>query len=284
MEWPQAEFLLPQIKKHITPDEFPFLQDRRENPEWTEERLRATVQRLGHWEYYFPFSHGLTTEINATFDQGTIAFHRFRSKLISETVVEVLGPDLGGSTVLDLACHCGVFSLDLAARGAKAAHGVEFREKNLNQARFLADYYRVGNASFEQGDVYALDPGRRADVILCLGILYHVVRPVDLVEFCFRNCDRFAVIDTVCHKEPISAYKVVGGKNTESAIEGTRSIEMQPTYRAVVDTMREVGFADVIEVVGTCDQPIELYSDFSRRCFIGFKPGGRPRHVVTSAP
>jgi len=72
-----AEFLLPQLRKHIVLEEFPFIAANKENPSWPEERLRATINQLGHWEYYFPFSHGLTTAINASFNEETKEFHRF---------------------------------------------------------------------------------------------------------------------------------------------------------------------------------------------------------------
>ncbi len=266
-----TEFLLPQIRKRVILEEFPFITANMENPKWSEDRLRAKITELGHWEYYFEFSHGVTTMINATFNQATMDFHRFRTKLVSETIVELLGPELKQSTVLDLASHCGVFSLDMAFRGARSVIGIEYREKNLRQANFLKDYYRISNVQFEQGDVYNLDPGLKADVIMCLGILYHVIQPVELIEFCYRNANKFAVIETICHKEPISVYHVIGGKNPEVAIEGTRSIELHPTYRAVIDTMREVGFKEIVEVVGTCDTLIDLFSDHIRRCFVGFK-------------
>lgn len=266
-----VEFLLPKLEKSIDIAEFPFIAERTENPAWSQENLREEIRRLGKWEYYFPFSHGLTTRLNGTFDDSTVDFHRYRSTLISETIVELLGEQKAEATVLDLACHCGVFSLDLAHRGVKSVRGIEYREKNLRQAEFLRGYYRVDNVTFEQGDVYALPEDLQYDVIMCLGIMYHVVQPVELLEYCYEHAKKFAVIDTVCHKQPIPAYVVVGDKNTDVAIEGTRSIEFQPTYRGLIETMRQVGFKDIVEIVGECATPVTLYSDHSRRCFIAYK-------------
>lgn len=267
------EYLLPQLRRTIRPAEFPFIAERRLNPAWSAADLEAQLRALGPWEYYFEFGHGLTTELAATFTAETTLFHRYRSELISGTVAALLGDALGRSTVLDLACHCGAFTLDLAQRGAQSVVGIEVREQNLRQARFLREYYRIENAAFEQGDVDQLSAARPVDVVLCLGLLYHVVRPVDLIEFCCRSARQFAVVETLCHPEPISAYRVVTGRNTAVAIEGTRSIELLPTYRAVIDTMRAAGFAEIVEVVGECAQPVHLYSEGKRRCFIGFKPG-----------
>ena len=217
------------------------------------------------------FDHGLTSELDASFNDRTVDFHRYRSKLISETICDLLGDELGDSTVVDLGCHCGVMSLDMAQRGAKFVRGIEVREQNLAQAEFLRRYYRIPNVEFVQRDVGSLEDDQSYDVVMCLGLLYHVVQPIDLLEYCYRQSRKMAVIDTVCHKHPISAYHVVSGKNTDVAIEGTRTIELHPTYRALIDTMREVGFDDIVEVAGECNEEIELYSDCSRRCVIGFK-------------
>jgi hypothetical protein len=296
------EFLLPQIRKHIMVEEIPFITANRENPDWPEEELRAKIIELGPWAYRFAFAYGLTTETFCeSFCQPSIEHHRFRSKwvaesflhknrhlsakkvertfcdllsLVSETVVDLLGNEVGQSTVLDLACHSGIYAFDMAFRGAQSVHGIELRQKSLEQAEFLKDYYRIPNVTFEQGDVYDLDQDLEAEVVLCMGILYHVVRPVDLIEFCYHHSRKFTVIDTNCSTDPVSAYYVVRDKNTESSLEGTRPIELLPTYRAIIDTMQEAGFKEIVEVVGTCDTPIFLYSDYTRRCFIGFKETG----------
>jgi 2-polyprenyl-3-methyl-5-hydroxy-6-metoxy-1,4-benzoquinol methylase len=266
-----AEFLLPQIHKTIVLREIPFIAERTENPAWPADVLQKTVHDLGVWEYHFTFSHGLTSKINSTYNDRTIEFHRYRSVLISETIAQLLGDHLEQASILDIACHCGAFSLDMAHRGAKRALGFDVRAANIRQAEFLKKYYRIDNAAFEQSDVYGYRTAEVFDVVMCLGILYHVVRPIELLELCYNSCRHFAVIDTVCHQEPISAYHVVTGKNTLSKIEGTRSVELQPTYRAVIDSLRAVGFKKIVEVVGTCDVPIELYNDGSRRCFIAYK-------------
>ena len=267
---PATEFLLPLHRKVIRLREFGFIEARRTNPLWTKERLLEAIHRLGQWEYYFAFTYGLNTSLNASFNERTIDFHRYRSGLISATIMQLLGAEAASAHVLDLACHCGLFSFDVAFRGVGLVHGIEYREKNLAQAEFLKDYYNVGNVSFAQGDVYQLDVCP-ADVVMCLGLLYHVVRPVEVLELCYRSASKFVVIESICHKEPISAYKVVGDKNVAVAIEGTRRIELQPTYRGLIDTLRQVGFPTIIEVVGECETPIELFTDGYRRCLIAFK-------------
>ncbi len=266
----EPELLLPTIRKAITLAEFPFVAARRENPRWDEAALRERILALGRWEYCLSFSHGLTTALNSTFDDDTVRFHRYRSKLVSGTGCELLGDDLASGRIADLACHCGVFSLDLAQRGAGHVTGLELRDRNLRQAEFLRDYYGISNVTFRQADLER-PPALEADVVLCLGILYHVVTPIQLLEYCHRCCARFAVVETICNPTPIAGYVVVGGKNVQVATEGSRPVELQPTYRGVIASLRAVGFERVVEVVGSCEQPVPLFPELARRCFIAFK-------------
>jgi hypothetical protein len=154
------------------------------------------------------------------------------------------------------------------AKVALDKHGIEYREKNLAQARFITDYYGIDNVSFEQGNAYDLDAVDEYDVVVCLGLLYHVVRPIDLLEACRAAAKKFVVIETICNPTPIPAYLVVGDKNVDVAIEGTRSIELQPTYRGVIESLRAVGFTEITEVIGHTDGYIELFTEGVRRCFI----------------
>ena len=265
------EFLLPQIRKEICLQEFGFITAHRVNPIWSKQQLEQNIMRLGPWEYYLPFSYGLSTAINASFDAQSVDFHRYRSKLICESVADLFGDQLSKSTVLDLGAHCGIMAMDIAFRGAAHVDGFELRKINLERADFLKEYFRIQNVSFTQADVCAIKPDRKWDVVLCLGLLYHVDNPMDLIKYCYASCDKLVVIDTICHTEPIPAYILVRNRNKDVHIEGKYSHEFHPTYRAVIDSMQEAGFKDIVELIGETAVPIDLYGDFTRRCFIGFK-------------
>ena len=95
----------------------------------------------------------------------------FRRELITGTTAAVLGADLSGSTVLDIGCNAGFFSLDIATRGAEHVDGIDLRAENIAQAQFLADYYGVGNVTFATTDADHIGSDRQWDVVLNLGVL-----------------------------------------------------------------------------------------------------------------
>ena len=56
-----------------------------------------------------------------------------------------------------------------------------------------------------------------------------------------------------------------------SPTEGREVLEFHPTYRGAIETIRSVGFSDVIEIVGKAKEPHDLYARGVRRCFLAVK-------------
>jgi 2-polyprenyl-3-methyl-5-hydroxy-6-metoxy-1,4-benzoquinol methylase len=264
-----AEYLLPRIVRQVEREWPPFM-EMRGRPELTREELKAEVDALGPWHVPFRLEHDLVTM------QGfgwRVSRDRilFRRELIIGTAAEVLGADLGSATVLDIGCNTGFFSLDIATRGAKHVDGIDLRATNIAQAQFLADYYGIENVTFATSDADDLGDERRWDVVLNLGVLYHVTNPLQFLRQTYDLCRQFAVIDTTCHRPPFSGYLLTGDIDVEKSTEGREEVELHPTYRGVIDSIRYAGFSDVIEIVGTADPPHPLYTSGNRRCFLAIK-------------
>lgn len=104
--------------------------------------------------------------------------------------------------ILDLASLEGDYAAEFAARGATVT-AVEGREINVKKAKERFSWstdQKWNNLKFVQDDVRNLTPQKygRFDVVLCLGILYHLDFP-DCFKFLKSIadvCDDFAIIDT----------------------------------------------------------------------------------------
>jgi SAM-dependent methyltransferase len=99
----------------------------------------------------------------------------FRRDLICGTVADLLGSDAAEARVLDIGCNNGFFSLDLADRGVGHVQGVDLRTSNIAQALFLRDRYGVENVEFAVSHAHDIGTPDQWDVVLNLGVLYHVV-------------------------------------------------------------------------------------------------------------
>ena len=113
--------------------------------------------------------------------------------------------------MLDIGCSCGFFTLDIADRGAEWAHGVDLRPHNIRQAQFLAECYGIDNVHFDVSDIDGFEPDEQRDVVMNLGLLYHVTDPLRLMRRTYQLCRAVAVVDTICRRDPVSAFFLRSG-------------------------------------------------------------------------
>ncbi len=270
-----AEYLLPRIVRHIECGWPRFMH--RAHPEMTADDLRVRLAALGPWYVPFLLGDGVNT-MEFTDDFGSAIFAddnaqrmQFRTALIGETLELLFGAELPEMSVLDIGCNSGWFSFDLADRGARSVDGVDLREHNVAQARFLAEYFGLGNTRFDVADATSLDETRQWDVVLNLGVLYHVTDPLRFVQRTYELCTRFAVLDTICHEEPFSGFVLFDAKDPSHPHEGREAWEFHPTYRGAIDALRYAGFREIVEIVASDDTAAGLYRGGARRCFLAVK-------------
>lgn len=258
-----AEVLTPTVVFSAEPDEFSFLL---RQPVLESIEIYTGLKKYAPWTYHVSDESRLL----GTYNEKTILFHRFRNSLICKSIVKFLA--IEKTTFLDIGCNCGFFSLELAHRGAKRCLGVDVRDSNIHQAQFLKSLYGMAdNVEFRTTNVKDMGVSEQFDVVLNLGLMYHLSTPLEILKSCFAITKQVCVIDTICHTEPFSGYHVLTNKNLSSPIEGDLSFELQPTYRGIIDTIYAAGFTHIVELVGLSSEEIELYNDSSRRCFLAFK-------------
>lgn len=264
----ETEYILDRVE--MTPlAEYPEFNFMLQPISLSQAEFRDGLSRLAPWTY-FVASGDVDNRRYATFNEATILFHRYRRHLIIEALIKGLGPSIGSMKSLDIGCNSGFFTLELASSGFKESLGIDFRRENIEQAEFLKHAFRVNAATFtlENAKDIAL-AGGCYDVVLNLGLMYHLSTPFEVMKTCFDVTTNVCVIDTITHKEPFSGYHLCV-KNSAISIEGDLDFELQPTYRGIVDTIKASGFETVIEF-SLPTSLIALYSDQSRRCFFAFK-------------
>jgi tRNA (mo5U34)-methyltransferase len=106
--------------------------------------------------------------------------------------------DLTGWTALDVGCNAGFYTFELARRGALVT-GLEVDERYLDQARWAAKQYGLEHAvSFRRGSVYDLADGdEQWDLVLFMGVLYHLRHPLLGLDAVARATRRLLVLQTL---------------------------------------------------------------------------------------
>lgn len=125
--------------------------------------------------------------------------HAVHLRRILQLVADGLDRPLSQLRVLDLACLEGLYGLELGLHGAEVV-GIEGRRPSVLKARFAAAALGLKRVHIEEGDVRNFSAATHGhfDVILCLGILYHLETKavVQLVERMAEACTGLTIIDT----------------------------------------------------------------------------------------
>jgi tRNA (mo5U34)-methyltransferase len=106
--------------------------------------------------------------------------------------------DLTGWTALDIGCNAGFYTFELARRGARVT-GLELDDHYLRQARWAAERYGLADAiELRQGTVYDLvDANERWDLVLFMGVLYHLRHPLLALDAVAAATRRLLVLQTL---------------------------------------------------------------------------------------
>lgn len=261
-----VEFLLPQIRVKTTIEPFSFetrFAKMNRTPPSAE-----TLARFEPWHYTINFGAAATRKFRLPMEWH---FHRYRSSMLVGLARDVAGEDRSRLSVLDVACHCGVFALDFAERGFGSVRGLDLREENIRQAQFLAETFGVPNTQFSIANARMLGKSEPADIVFCAGLLYHLTFPMELLTDLFNVTREFAIIDTCAQKHPFSGFHLICSKDTDLSIEGEAVYELMPTYRGVVDALHAVGFEEVYEILGDRAAEVPGYQHYNVRSFLAVK-------------
>ena len=109
-----------------------------------------------------------------------------------------LPENLSGWTALDVGCNAGFYSFELARRGASVV-GVDLDERYLRQARWARARYGLNDrVELRRTQVYDLARSRaQYDLILFLGVLYHLRHPLLALDLLAERARRLLVVQTL---------------------------------------------------------------------------------------
>ena len=115
-----------------------------------------------------------------------------------EQIRDHLPSDLGGWTALDIGCNAGFYSFELARRGARVT-GIDHDPRYLRQARWAAGQFGLeGSVRFLEMQVYDLAAlPERYDLVLFMGVLYHLRYPLLGLDIVARKVGRRMIFQTL---------------------------------------------------------------------------------------
>lgn len=232
----------------------------------TDQGAAAEMALTREWFYPFELPDGRKTRMYIPDDMATI--HETRLTMIFSVLDAMFANQWPQATALDVACHEGYFAINLARRGCRDVLGIDIRKENVEGAELMRSVYGLSNLRLDERDVLSLEPAEYGhfDVVLMLGLLYHLENPIKAIRVARAHTARVCLIETQIapnlsglvewgsYRNPrqmIGSFAVVD-ESTEIAHRNreanTSSISLVPSLEALLAVMRAVGFSRV-EVV-----------------------------------
>jgi tRNA (mo5U34)-methyltransferase len=158
----------------------------------------ALYRRALEKSWFYPLTLPDGRTLPSTHDGRVDAIHLTRQRMLEAFVDEKFAGDRSALNAIDLACHQGYFSLQLARAGFGRVEAVDARAEHVADAALLADVYNLPSISARQSDVFALNPSNDGvhDLVLMFGLLYHLENPVGALRVARSLARRACVIET----------------------------------------------------------------------------------------
>lgn len=227
------------------------------------------------WFYIYNFNNKVSTEIS---DSLANLIHQTRADLVFPFIDNMFAGRWRDTTCLDIACHQGWFTTQLAIRGAKSVVGFDIRDEHIRLASLIKDLGSFDNIMYQKENLYSIDETvyGQFDLTLFLGLLYHLDNPIAALKKVRALTKNICVIETQVAREcpkmeclngaeliVKQGYGIVVVDSDESHVENGLPVVLIPTLKALYQMLYAVGF-DRLYLAVPPKRMYDQYPDFDR--------------------
>jgi tRNA (mo5U34)-methyltransferase len=177
--------------------------------------------------------------------------HKTRAELMEARVREALhaaGPD---AIALDLACNEGWFSHQLLEWGASRVVAVDVREHNIRRAMLIRDHFDIPQKrlEFRCADVFDLKSADLGgfDVVLVLGLIYHVENPMGVLRLAGECTRDLCVIESQLTRQDAPLRHGQGRTGVLHEASGSFAIVIEQDEGPILSSLASTG--DVLSLI-----------------------------------
>jgi 2-polyprenyl-3-methyl-5-hydroxy-6-metoxy-1,4-benzoquinol methylase len=226
----------------------------------SDEAIRQEFAKHDQWHYPYKFAGDLTfssrhSEPGSLSEETDRVTQRFRHFM--PYVIDSQGGSLEGKQVLDIACNSGFWSIQCALLGANVT-AFDARAELIEQANLIKSIVGVDNVDFQVLDFWKMSPERLGtfDVVLCLGILYHLPKPLEALELIASMAQGHVLVDTQISPSQDSIVKLYWEESDDIRSASNAGVVAYPSKSAMDLLLRHIGVADWFEIpLRSADMP-----------------------------
>jgi len=165
---------------------------------------------------------------------------------------------LQGKRILDIACSSGFWSIQCALLGAHVV-GFDARPELVEQADLIKSIVGINNVEFRVLDFWDMTPqslGGTFDIVLNLGILYHLPSPLEALRLTKAMARRVILLDTAVHPSDDSVIKLRWEEPVDIRAASVSGIVASPSKSSIDLMLKHIGVAAWFEIpLRTTDMP-----------------------------
>ena len=245
------------------------------------EELKQRIDSFSSWNYRFDLPGGISTPVASAW---RVRRAEQRRRYFFQALLEVAGGTLSGRRVLDLGCNAGYWSLAAIEAGADFVLGVDGSATAIEQAELVFSATQVPREryGFERANLFEWGLPGRFDVVLCLGLLDVVAKPLALFELIAAAQPGLVVIDTGLSRARGSLFELSRLGEPRNAVE--RDLVLVPTRRAVAELADRFGFEAVALAHDFADGELGVEDYLAGRRIAFMCSSGAPLAELARAP
>jgi SAM-dependent methyltransferase len=213
------------------------------------------------WFYAYELPDGSKAP---TYHDGELdAIHQTRWRMLEHDLEATFPEGFDDLNAVDLASHQGWFAVRLAQANLRRVLGIDTRASHIEDSRLIASVLGLDELRFEQSDIFDLDTDELGtfDVVLMLGLLYHLENPVGAMRLARALCRRVCYLETqvvpgISGMVDYGSYQFVRpmmgsfgvideSLETHGNEAGTTGLCLVPSTEALIYLMGKVGFSRV---------------------------------------
>jgi SAM-dependent methyltransferase len=204
--------------------------------------ISRRIGRFERWHYQFEVGGILTPIADPTWvNRHVQRKHYFWDPLVGETRNLI-----AGKRVLDLGCNAGYWALAAIEAGCAYVMGMDARPAHIEQASTIfdlkgvpRDLYTFVCANFFDYDLRSLG---HFDVVLCLGIFYHVAKPMELLERISQVNTDLLLLDTKISRSSESVIEIHHDPLDDPRMSADYSLVFVPSAKAIDEMVGQFGY------------------------------------------
>jgi tRNA (mo5U34)-methyltransferase len=232
----------------------------------SDEEICKEFAKYDVWHYAYKFDGGLSFfSAHHNDDRPLQRFRHFMPYL-----VEAHNGSLQGKRILDIACNSGFWSIQCALLGAEVI-GFDARVELIEQAKLIKSIVGINNVEFRVLDFWDMSPrflDGTFDIVLNLGILYHLPKPLESLQLTKSMAQEYILLDTEVYCSNDSVIKLSWEEPTNIRSASSSGIVAHPSKSAIDLMLKHIRVTEWFEIpLRTTDMPRD-YLDHRRASWL----------------